>query len=205
MAVSARWKGKQWNGKIVFHSSGALSSDELNALRRKGAAVASVHPLMTFVRGSIPSLRTVPFAVEGDAVAVRLARQVVKALGGVAFAVRKKDKVAYHAWATLASPLLVAALVTVEQVAGAAGLSAADARNNIMPIVSQTIANYAQLGPAGASSGPIVRGDTDIVHQHVRALQKLPEARAVYLALARSAMRYLPVRNRKKLKKALIR
>ena len=46
-----------WKGKIAFHSSGALLSDELDILRRRGAAVASLHPLMTFVSGSIPSLK----------------------------------------------------------------------------------------------------------------------------------------------------
>src|SRR5579862_898835 len=52
-----------WKGKIAFHSSGALPSDELQALRRRGAAVASVHPFMTFVEGSIPSLRGIPLAL----------------------------------------------------------------------------------------------------------------------------------------------
>ncbi len=51
-----------WKGKVALHSSGALASDELGLLRRRGAAVASVHPLMTFVRGSVPSLKGVPFA-----------------------------------------------------------------------------------------------------------------------------------------------
>ncbi len=55
-----------WNGKVALHSSGALTSDELAVLRRLGAAVASVHPLMTFVRGSRPSFAGVPFAVEGS-------------------------------------------------------------------------------------------------------------------------------------------
>src|SRR5216684_8348937 len=105
-----------WKGKIAFHSSGALASDELNVLRRRGAAVASVHPMMTFVRGSIPSLKGVPFGVEGDAAAVRVARRVVKDLGGEVFTVRKQNKAAYHAWGAFASPLLVAALVTAEQV-----------------------------------------------------------------------------------------
>src|SRR5258705_161180 len=45
-----------WRGKVALHSSGALASDELRVLRFRGAAVASVHPLMTFVRGSAPSL-----------------------------------------------------------------------------------------------------------------------------------------------------
>ncbi len=33
-----------WRGKTVFHSSGALGSDSLAAVRKRGANVASVHP-----------------------------------------------------------------------------------------------------------------------------------------------------------------
>ena len=73
----------------------------------------------------------------------------------------------------------------------------------MLPIVSQTIANYETLGPAAAFSGPIVRGDADIVRKHLQMLRTIPEAREVYLALASAAMRYLPARNRARLKSAL--
>src|SRR5258707_732871 len=63
-----------WKNKVALHSSGALNSDELNVLRGRGAAVASVHPLMTFVNGARPPLATVPFALEGDRKAVVIAR-----------------------------------------------------------------------------------------------------------------------------------
>jgi predicted short-subunit dehydrogenase-like oxidoreductase (DUF2520 family) len=192
-----------WKKKIVFHSSGALASDELKILRRRGAAVASVHPLMTFVSGSVPSLRRVPFAVEGDAAAVAAARRIARDLGGEAFVIRKQHKAAYHAWGAFTSPLLVATLVTGEQLARKAGLSLIEARRKMLPIVKQTIANYEMLGPAGAFSGPIVRGDAEIVRKHLAVMRKVPEARDVYLALARAALRYLPVRNRATLRKAL--
>ena len=192
-----------WREKIAFHSSGALASDELKSLRQGGAVVASVHPLMTFVTGSTPSLIGVPFAMEGDAAAVRSARQIVRALGGEAFTIRKQYKAAYHAWGAFASPLLVAMLVTAEQLARRAGLSAVGARKKMLPIVRQTIANYGALGAAGAFSGPIVRGDAEIVRKHLQVLRKLPEATDVYLALARAALRYLPARNRGELKRAL--
>jgi predicted short-subunit dehydrogenase-like oxidoreductase (DUF2520 family) len=192
-----------WKGKIAFHSSGALASDELNVLRRRGAAVASVHPMMTFVRGSMPSLKAVPFGVEGDAAALQVARRVVEDLGGEMFTIRKPNKAAYHAWGTFASPLLVAALVATEQVARAAGVSAAEARKKMLPIVRQTLANYAKLGPASAFSGPIVRGDAAIVRKHLQVLNKVPRAKEVYVALARAALRYLPVRNRKEIEKVL--
>ena len=201
-AASRRFaSATDWKRKIAFHSSGALSSAELKALRGRGAAVASVHPMMTFVYGSMPSLKGVPFAMEGDAAAVGAARRIVRGLGGEAFTLRKQDKAAYHAWGAFASPLLVAALVTAEQVARAAGLSAAQARKKMLPIVRQTIANYEALGAAGAFSGPIVRGDAETVRQHLRALKKSRLTTDVYRALARVALRYLPARNQKELRK----
>ena len=192
-----------WRGKVALHSSGALASDQLHGLRVRGAAVASVHPLMTFVRGSIPSLKGVAFALEGDPTAVRVARRIVRDLGSEAFPIPRKKKMAYHAWGAFTSPLLVALLVTAERIAGAAGLSTAEARRKALPILRQTLANYAKLGPANAFSGPIVRGDAQVVRKHLRELKKVPEARAVYAALARAGLRYLPAGNRRELERVL--
>jgi len=205
IARAARLLGKkiEWKGRVALHSSGALKSDELDAWRRRGVAVASVHPLMTFVRGSRPALAGVPFAVEGDAAAVRVARRVVGDLGGCAYSIRKKDKAAYHAWGTFASPLLTALLATTEQVAASAGVNRKVAKQRMIPILQQTLANYATLGAAGAFSGPIVRGDVDTVKRHLRVLRARPAARKVYLELARAALRYLPAKNKKSLKRIL--
>jgi predicted short-subunit dehydrogenase-like oxidoreductase (DUF2520 family) len=192
-----------WKGKIALHCSGALASDELGKLRDRGASVASVHPLMTFVAGSVPPLEGVAFAVEGDRVATNLARRIVRQLGGVPFPIGKQNKAAYHAWGGFTSPLLVAALAAGEQVARLAGLTPASARKKMLPIVAQTLANYARYGPAGAFSGPLVRGDAAVVRSHLRALRRLPAARKTYLALAKSALLTLPVQNRKELGKVL--
>ena len=198
-------KRVRWEGRAAVHSSGALASDELHPLRKRGAAVASVHPLMTFVTGSVPSLKGVPFAMEGDAGALRLARRIALDLGADPFTIRQQDKAAYHAWGAFASPLLVALLVSAEQVAKVAGVAPVESRRRMMPIVRQTIANYAALGPAGAVSGPLVRGDVEIVGKHLQVLKKAPHAEDVYLSLARLTLRHLPVRQRAKLEKALKR
>jgi predicted short-subunit dehydrogenase-like oxidoreductase (DUF2520 family) len=192
-----------WSGKVALHSSGALVSDELRELRLRGAAVASVHPLMTFVHESVPSLKSVPFALEGDPAAVQAARRIVRDLGAEAFSISKSRKMAYHAWGAFTSPLMIALLVTAERVAHAAGLSSAEARRRALPILRQTLANYGKLGPARAFSGPIVRGDAHVVRQHLQELKKVPEARAVYMALARAGLRYLPAGYRQELEKVL--
>ena len=204
-AAESLAKAANWRGKVALHSSGALASHELAVLRRRGAAIASVHPLMTFVRGSRPSLVEVPFVLEGDQKAVRAARVIVLDLHGQPLPIRKEQKQAYHAWGMFASPLVTALLAASERVAGAAGIGRKAARERMLPILRQTLANYARLDAQRAFSGPIARGDVATVEKHLRVLRGVPSAREVYIALARAALRDLPAKNRAGLEKILKR
>jgi predicted short-subunit dehydrogenase-like oxidoreductase (DUF2520 family) len=188
-----------WPGKIVFHSSGALTSDVLSPLRRKGASTASLHPMMTFVPGATPRMDEVPFAVEGDSHAVSVARRIVRDLGAESFVIKKAAKPLYHALGSFSSPLIVAALVTAERVGGAAGITASQTRRLMAPILRQTIKNYAERGAAAAFSGPIKRGDINTVLRHLKELKRVPGASEVYRALVKSALMDLPSTKRKEL------
>jgi predicted short-subunit dehydrogenase-like oxidoreductase (DUF2520 family) len=158
---------------------------------------------MTFVAGARPALAGVPFAIEGDPAATRIARRIARDLGAESFLLPASRKAAYHAWATMSSPLFLAFLVTLEDAATAAGLTPPEARRKSLPIIRQTLANYAHLGPAHSFSGPIIRGDVKTVAKHLAVLQGHTQARDVYVALARSAMRSLPAKNERELRKLL--
>jgi predicted short-subunit dehydrogenase-like oxidoreductase (DUF2520 family) len=187
----------RWKGKVALHCSGARSSDELAPLRKAGAAIGSVHPMMTFVAGVQPSMKDIPFAVEGDAAAVRVARRLARDLGGSVFSIAKQAKPLYHAVGSFCSPMIVFTLVTAERVARAAGIPESQIRAVMHPILRRTINNYLAHGPAAAFSGPIQRGDLETVALHLEALKRVPAAREVYLALARSGLLDLPVRDRR--------
>ena len=101
-----------------------------------------------------------------------------------------------------ASPLLTALLAATERVAGAAGVSRKAARKRMLPILTQTLANYSRLGAPRAFSGPIARGDVATVEKHLKVLEEIPNARQVYVALARTALCDLPAKNRAALKKS---
>ena len=202
-AAASLAEGFQGRGRIALHSSGALGSETLEPLRRKGVAVASVHPLMTFVRGSRPSLTGVSFAIEGDPVAVRAARRMVRDLGGESYSISRKEKKAYHTWGTFASPLLTALLATTEEVAALAGVTKKAARQRMLPILLQTVRNYGKIGAAAGFSGPIVRGDVETVRRHLEVLRTRRVPRQVYVALARAAMEYLPAKNKALLRRLL--
>jgi len=194
---------QDWQGRIVFHSSGALTSDELAPLRQRGAGIASVHPMMTFVRDAAPELAGVAFALEGDAVAVRAAKSIIDDLGGIAFPIRKRNKVLYHVFGSFASPLVIALMASLEEVAEAAGVRRREIKPVMLPLLRQTLHNYEKGDAAAAFSGPLVRGDVATVRRHLAELKKLPQAREVYLALARAALKRLPARNRAALGRVL--
>ena len=205
LSLADRIGGKR---RVALHSSGALTSDELAGLRERGASVGSAHPLMTFVHGaSFRNLNTwlagVPFAIEGDAKAVRAARAMIADMGGEAYAIRKEHKAAYHAWGMFASPLVDALLATTERVAALAGVRPNGARRRMIPILRQTLANYGELGAPGAFSGPIVRGDVETVRKHLKVLHDVPIAFEVYVALAGAALEYLPAKEKRGQRKLL--
>jgi predicted short-subunit dehydrogenase-like oxidoreductase (DUF2520 family) len=192
-----------WKGKVVFHSSGALNSRELSSLRTAGASVASVHPLMSFVHHGAEATFEVPFALEGDAKALQVAKTIVRDLGGESLRISAANKPLYHAFGAFLSPLIVANLALAERIGIKAGVSKHLVRQAIAPILATTIFNYITLGAAGAFSGPLVRGDVETVGKNLAALKNVPDAEAVYRALARSALRTLPVAKKKQLARLL--
>lgn len=194
---------QDWKGKFVFHSSGALTSEELASLRKQGAKVASAHHMMTFVRSGAAEIAGVPFALEGDAAAVRMARSIVKCLGANPFVIKKQNKVLYHVFGSFASPLVIALMASMEHVGRAAGIRQRDVRSIVLPLLRRTWGNYLTKGAASAFSGPLVRGDVATVRKHLAELKKLPAAREVYVTLARASLQSLPVKNRKAIEREL--
>ncbi len=193
----------QHSHPIVFHSSGALSSAELAALRNAGASVASVHPLMTFPHRRPTSLAGVPFAIEGDARAVHAARRLVRQIGGQPFTLHADQKASYHAYATFTSPLLTALLAATQAAGRAAGLSSAEALRRMQPIVERTVANFFAERPAQSLSGPVARGDTATVASHLATLASHPELQQIYRALQSFAVTALPGKQKPALRKLL--
>jgi Domain of unknown function (DUF2520) len=194
---------QEWREGIVFHCSGALTSDELEPLRKQGAKAASVHPVMTFAANTVPSLQGVAFGIEGDAAAVRLAKQIVRDLGGVPVEIRKENKVLYHVLGAFASPMLIALMAALEDIGMAAGFEPRQLRAVAGPLLRQTLENYLERGAAAAFTGPFVRGDVAVIRRHLSHLEEVPLARDVYLSLARAAVENLPVKDRDAMRKVL--
>ena len=191
-------------GQIVIHSSGALTVDALDRVRRAGAAVASIHPVMTFPTRDPVALDGVLFAVESPGPgARRTLHGIIRKLGGRPFDISSSNKALYHAAGTLASPLLVSHLAAAIETARLAGLDARTAAQWVEALATATARNLFARGPSRSFSGPFARGDAPTIHLHLQALQKHPILADVYRSLALHALATLPVRNRQVLFEAL--
>src|ERR1700731_4371620 len=99
----ARIGAEELRGKIVLHTSGALSSDVLGSVKQCGAAVGSMHPLQTFSGGGVPPLEGKVFAMRGDTAAARGARQMARGLAAVPVHIDGAREPLYHAAGALAA------------------------------------------------------------------------------------------------------
>ena len=174
---------------VALHTCGARGPAALGALARAGASVGVLHPLAPLPARAAPSLSGAWFAVAGEPRAVRLARRLVRGVGGRVLALHDDpaSQLAYHAAASLASGGLVALFdVALAPCAGAAR-DAAAARAALLELMARTLENLRQRPAGDALTGPAARGSEELVAEHVAALAAAgaEDAAELYRVLAR--------------------
>jgi predicted short-subunit dehydrogenase-like oxidoreductase (DUF2520 family) len=183
---------RELRGKIALHTSGALSSDVLAGLRSMGAAIGSIHPLQTFSGIGMPALEGRIFAVEGDAAAVRVARNMTRALGGQPVQLSAASKPLYHAAAVMSASHVLALQETAVRIFGSLGMKRQEALKALLPLARQVLENLERVGPRAAWTGPLARSDYNVIALHEEALKSAPpEYLEAYRAVNRLAARVL--------------
>ena len=184
----ARIGGEDLQGQVVLHTSGAMDSSVLHAARSCGASVGSMHPLQTFNGVTVPPLEGKVFAIEGDPMAVRTARKIARALGAAPSQIEPRNKPLYHAAGALAAGHTLVVVEAAIQLLMSLGMRRAEAMRALLPMTKQVLQNYERLGPRAAWTGPLARGDYEVVAKHLKVLQQYsPEYRDAYDALNRLA------------------
>jgi predicted short-subunit dehydrogenase-like oxidoreductase (DUF2520 family) len=143
-----------------------------------------MHPLQTFSGIGVPPLEGKVFAIEGDTAAVRMARQIARALGAVPVHIDGAKKPLYHAAGALAAGNVLALMEAATRLMTAAGMKRREAMRALLPLTRQVLENFERLGPRAAWTGPLSRGDYGVVAAHMAAMKDLPpQFRETYLAV----------------------
>ena len=142
------------DSSLVFHLSGALSSDILSQAKKQGnVGIGSIHPLQSFapfLEGQDSPFSGINISIEGDDDAVEQGKQIVNDLGANYFCIPTQAKTLYHAAAVVASNYLV----TLEDVAISllkqADLTDQQAFEILEPLIWGTLNNIKAQGTTNA-------------------------------------------------------
>jgi predicted short-subunit dehydrogenase-like oxidoreductase (DUF2520 family) len=176
VAREHRWRADQW----VVHCAGSQPAASLSAAVAPAQAGA-FHPLASFARPQ-PGLPLSPdvfarhvIALDGAPALVSGLTALAERLGARPLVVPPAARAAYHLAASLASNALVALISDAVAVWQSAALDPDLALPALLPLVASTQANLERVGLPAALTGPIARGDTATVHQHLAALDAAPD------------------------------
>lgn len=175
-AAILRRRGYLAPDTVLVHFSGLHRAAILLGEEGPPPQALSLHPLQTFPDAAmgVRLLPGSPFAVEGSPEVLPLGEELVRDLGGIPFRLAGEQKPLYHAAACLTSNGFVALIATAADLMAACGIRRQEALRLLTPLLRGTLNNVTVLGPEGALTGPIARGDSRTIEKHLRALGNLP-------------------------------
>lgn len=180
--------GKVKQESVLFHCSGALSSEILLSATREGAFVASVHPVKSFAdpKQAVGTFSGTWCGLEGDSVAEENLKSLFCKTGANFFELNTRYKTHYHAASVIICNYLVTlfdiSLKTYEK----AGIPRDTALKIVGPLVRGTLDNLLKFDTIDSLTGPISRGDHDVVSRQLDALSSWdPEIGSIYRHLGK--------------------
>lgn len=185
---------------VVMHTSGFHDVEVLAALAPLGFERAVLHPCVSIsglTGGAVASgaaFEGVRFGLSGEGAARTFGSALAALLGGSALEVASDQRPLYHTAAALLSGGWVALFAEAEALFAEAmpGADPQELRQLALALATSTLDNLRAKPTAAALTGPVARGDDQVVAGHLAQLERshLPERAALYTELV-AAMRRL--------------
>lgn len=184
------------SGKIICHTSGALSSEVFSDISRRGGFGFSIHPLFAVSDKyhSYKELSGSYFTIEGSKEKIEDMKTLFESFGNHVCVISKKDKVKYHGAAAIASNLVVGLIGLSEQLLVECGFDKESAHNALSPIIKGNIEHVISDGCEKALTGPIERNDIETVKKHLAVLDG--NHNIAYQAVSRQILEIAKMKNK---------
>ncbi len=197
-----------WRGKIVAHLSGVQPSAVLAPLKKRGALVASVHPVYSFALDPRENhhLNQIWFNLEGDEPALELFEKIFEHSTNPSIRVSAAEKKAIHLACVFYANFYVALAKASEDILRHTPIQGEAVYRMLNPLLHSSIEQVTRQGPAAALTGPIRRGDLSTVEAHLQQLrEQFPHLEQLYRELSRALLSFseLPGGLRHQLEKIL--
>ncbi len=163
-----------FQNSLFVHFSGSLSSSALGSLKSRGADTASFHIMQSFPTKDFVPLENITAAIETDSDKVeKFLFNIAKKLEMIPFKLYKDDKVNYHLAGVYSSNFFVGNLLGAEKVLQNNKTEFPDFEKLILPIASTTLNNIKSKGLKKSLSGPIQRGELEVIKNHIEKIKNM--------------------------------
>ena len=162
--------------KTIIHFSGSRSLKELETARKKGDHIASMHPLKSFasIPEAIKTLKGTEYGITYiDKKGENTTKLLVNALEGSSIFVKDDTRPVYHAAACIASNYLVTLIDYAVYINEKIGIKPEESIRGLMSLIEGTIDNIKKMGTKKSLTGPIARGDTGTIEDHLKIFEKV--------------------------------
>ncbi len=167
---------------VLLHPSGSWTSEVFGTHANGG----SLHPLRSLPPVGHPvDLRGTRLIFEGSRRALQIAEWFTSQSGASLAQIEPAQKPLYHAAAVFASNYVAVMLSTASELLREAGLPAESWKEDLALLAISAIRNWSEQTGSSQFTGPLVRGDLEVVAQHLEALSNRPELAGLYAAIAR--------------------
>ncbi|HEX6982203.1 MAG TPA: Rossmann-like and DUF2520 domain-containing protein [Balneolaceae bacterium] len=173
-----------FTGYTFVHCSGNEPASLLSHLQKKGAEIASFHPLQSFTaQAGHDDFDNIFFSLQGDKKTFKTLMPLAKKLGAHAFEVTEEQKSQLHAAAVIASNYLISLIKVSTETGALGGLPQKQVQKALLPLIQKTLQNVSGQSLNEALTGPIVRGDIETVKKHIKLLENQSQLQKVYTVL----------------------
>ena len=161
---------------IIAHTSGSVS---LSALKGKKTGV--FYPLQTFTKGVELDYKEIPVFIEGsDPSTVSKLKEVGSLFSNKIIMADSESRKKLHLASVFACNFTNALAGISEETLKDTGIDF----SVILPLMKQTINKLYKLSPKEAQTGPAVRGDNNVIEDHLKMLASNPGVQEIYKQLS---------------------
>lgn len=171
-------------GQFVAHTSGSYGISVFDSAPQ--VSPMAIHPVMTFTGTSVDLARLpdTPFGVTTTEILRPVAEALVFEMGGEPVWVPEESRAIYHTAMVLSSNYLNVLINEAVELLIQTGMESP--QRLLAPLLSASLDNALRFGDKSLT-GPVARGDSEVIRRHLDALQERPSSQNAYRALARLA------------------
>jgi predicted short-subunit dehydrogenase-like oxidoreductase (DUF2520 family) len=172
--------------KTFAHTSGSLSAQVLSPLKEKNADVFTFHPLQTFSSYCISNqyLKEMHIFVENkESMALT---EILEMIMNQYHVIDTQHKSKYHLAASVISNLTTGLIDFGFDLLDEIGMDRENSIEAFRPLILGTTNSILSKGPKLALTGPVSRGDSETVKQHLECLEG--DSKLLYVLLAKKTL-----------------